>query len=968
MQSSDSANRSTHVGVVRAIDGTVVGAYKLCKSSSGSYYIDRKCKRMYYDEAVGTFVKEKVTIDLPVNMYFAQSQKGLSQSEAASLSPNSMDIPVPDFFDLFKEHVIEPFFVFQVFCVLLWLLDEYWNYALLTLFMLILLEAQMVNRRIKDLTELRNMKPPVQKVRVKRDGRFRDITSDQLVHGDTIQIQPSETETLIPADIVITAGSVLVNESMLTGESVPVLKEAIVASDQSNLDINGTHRHSVLFAGSTIVSGTMLTGIVLRTGFHTSQGKLIRTILFASDRVNASSKEAYKFILILFCVALIAAGYVLFEGLEDSHRGRRRRPFKLFLSISHIITSVIPPEFPITMSLTVTLSLVHLIRNLIFCTEPFRIPLAGRISTCCFDKTGTLTSTEMVFENLIVKDDEKRDEAQLVLAACNSLTFVGTRLVGDPIEIAGYTGCCVPAGWMLKNSSTVIRGQETWRIESKFPFDASVQRMSVIVTNGEGKSLVLVKGSPERVRELLAEVPADYDKTCSEMAGKGLRVLALAVREKLEVAPLLDRMEVEKDLSLKFVGFVTFSYSIKPYTIRSIESLQQSGHRCVMVTGDHFLTAIHVAKQVGILKDDSYSVVRSTDDIGKIIVGEKMFCVEGDPGRVVSAGLAERVAVWARATPKDKQTIVASLSEGGKFSLFCGDGTNDVAALKQASVGIALMCSSGSSSGQSGVVKKLKNSGIVAGDSSLPSKPGDASIAAPFAYRGDTIRCVPLLIRSGRAALALVVQNYKILAVNSLITAFCLSVLTLRGVKLGDTQTAIEALFLSLLSFMISRSPPAKSLPTDNGKFKPVCSVFQLSVMVSIFGQAFLHLGLLAYGQFVLTPVELTSVDLDKKFEPSIPNTVAFLQLWAAHLSSSIANFEGPPSLPSLNSSRPVVVLIVGMAMTIFLLASGLLPGDFLELVDLDTLVSIDLMKLLVGHLVGGVAIGYSIRKFFERP
>jgi cation-transporting ATPase 13A1 len=382
-----------------------------------------------------------------------------------------------------------------------------------------------------------------------------------------------------------------------------------------------------------------------------------------------------------------------------------------------------------------------------------------------------------------------------------------------------------------------------------------------------------------------------------------------------------------------------------------------------MVTGDHLLTAIHVAKQVGILKDPDYVVVRGVDGLtenrGKIL------CVEGDPSAVISAGLADRVAVWARATPQHKQDIVAGLSLGKKLCLFCGDGTNDVAALKQAGVGVALMTSSPTT--QSAISQKLRKTGIV-GDSSLPAKPGDASIAAPFAYHGDTIRCVPLLVRSGRAALALMIQNYKILAVNSLITAFCLSVLTLRGVKLGDSQTAVEALLLSILSFMFSRCPPAKSLPVDNGKFKPVKSVFQSSVMVSIFGQALLHLVLLAYGQFMVTPTDSALIDLDKKFEPNIGNTVAFLQLWSAHLSSTIANFEGPPSLPSLSSSHPVMVLIIGMISTILLLAGGLLPGDLLELVDIEPAIAQDLVKLVLAHIGGGLLIGVGIRKFLERP
>jgi cation-transporting ATPase 13A1 len=277
------------------------------------------------------------------------------------------------------------------------------------------------------------------------------------------------------------------------------------------------------------------------------------------------------------------------------------------------------------------------------------------------------------------------------------------------------------------------------------------------------------------------------------------------------------------------------------------------------------------------------------------------------------------------------------------------------------------MSSSPQRSPKSAVIGTLRNSGIVSEDSTLPAKPGDASIAAPFVYRGDTIRCVTLLVRSGRAALALVIQMYKILAVNSLITAFSLSVMTLRGVKLGDSQTAVEAVLMSIVSFMFSRFPPAKNLPTGT-KFQPVSSVFRPSVMMSIFGQSLLHLALLAHGQFQLLDQTVETIDLDAKFSPSLANTIAFLQLWSAHLSSMVANFEGPPSLPSLQSSRPVVVLVGSMIITILLLSSGLLSGDFLELVEIENEVAMKLVMLVLGHIAGGICIGVGIRNFFERP
>lgn len=118
------------------------------------------------------------------------------------------------------------------------------------------------------------------------------------------------------------------------------------------------------------------------------QGKLVRTILFSHGRVTVSSKEAWQFLGILLILALCASSYVLREGLQDANRSR----FKLFLSCSHILMAVVPAEFPITLSLAVTMSLLYLFTQHIFCTEPFRVPYAGKVDVCAFDKTGTLTS------------------------------------------------------------------------------------------------------------------------------------------------------------------------------------------------------------------------------------------------------------------------------------------------------------------------------------------------------------------------------------------------------------------------------------------------------------------------------------------------------------------------------------------------------------------------------------------------
>jgi cation-transporting ATPase 13A1 len=235
---------------------------------------------------------------------------------------------------------------------------------------------------------------------------------------------------------------------------------------------------------------------VLRTGFETSQGKLLRMILFGTERITANTWEAFQFILVLLAFALVASGYVLVNGLEDESRSR----WKLFLNCTMIITSVVPPELPMELSLAVNTSLVNLSRDGIFCTEPYRIPLAGKVQICCFDKTGTLTRSNLrlvglagaldaslkpadlqqasaVDDNDDDDDDDDKDGASggeevglvqpvdinpmaapsIVIAGCHSLAMVDDELIGDPLEAASLTSC----GWQLTDGGRGAKHAES---------------------------------------------------------------------------------------------------------------------------------------------------------------------------------------------------------------------------------------------------------------------------------------------------------------------------------------------------------------------------------------------------------------------------------------------------------------------------------------------------------------------------
>jgi cation-transporting ATPase 13A1 len=278
---------------------------------------------------------------------------------AAKWGKNEFEIPLPDFWDLFREHMVAPFFVFQVFCVGLWCLDEYWYYSVFTLMMLGVFESTVVKQRIRNLQMLRSMRKPPHQINAFRQGKWQQVSSDTLVPMDIVSVvrskeksattftQPGEdSEIQAPCDILLLRGSCVANEAMLTGESVPQLKDPLctLSSDSivGMLDVAMDHKKHVLFGGTKVLQVTPQAagestgalagipqppdkgsvGLVLRTGFGTTQGRLMRTILFAAEHITAENAETMLFIGFLLVFAIFAAYRVLKEGLEDERRSR----------------------------------------------------------------------------------------------------------------------------------------------------------------------------------------------------------------------------------------------------------------------------------------------------------------------------------------------------------------------------------------------------------------------------------------------------------------------------------------------------------------------------------------------------------------------------------------------------------------------------------------------------------------------
>lgn len=465
---------------------------------------------------------------------------------------------------------------------------------------------------------LRSMTAP--RARVMREGTVSVVPAREIVRGDVLVLEAGD---VVAADArLLRAHALATVEASLTGESEPADKRVGEVPPGAPL----AERFDSVFLGTQVARGTGLAE-VFATGMATELGKIAHLLSVTKDSRTPLEQRLAEVgaVLLKLCLALV----VVVAGV-DLVRGRP--VFEVLLSAVSLAVAAVPEGLAAVVTVALALGVQRMAARHVLVRKLASVETLGCATVVCTDKTGTLTAGEMSVREIVSSDPE---ELLRAAASCCDADLEGDagKGSGDPTELA-----------ILRRARA--HGIERARIEVENPrvhdnpFDADRKRMSIARADGK----LYVKGAPELLLPLCRVAPDDVLESNSRLAGRGLRVLAVAVGDGLE----------ENDLVL--LGLVGLADPPRPEAIEAVRVARRAGIHTVMITGDHGTTALSIAREMGIVQ-------------------------EGEDA-------AERV--HARATPEDKLRIVKAWKERGAIVAMTGDGVNDAPALREAHIGIAM--------------------------------------------------------------------------------------------------------------------------------------------------------------------------------------------------------------------------------------------------------------------------------------
>ena len=504
---------------------------------------------------------------------------------------------------------------------------------------------------------------------VRRDGEIGTITAIDLVAGDVVLVEAGD---VVPADLRLAEVAQLkIDESALTGESVPVEKITLPLSER---DLPLGDRLNLVFKG-TSVSGGRGTGIVVATGMATELGRIAALLSEEKDRQTPLQKRLAAFGRRLVFIVLAICAIVFAFGLL-----RGEPTVLMFLTAVSLAVAAIPEALPAVVTVSLALGARRMVRKNVLVRRLAAVETLGSVTVICSDKTGTLTQNRMRVQHLSAVDSDGAREPHsallTALALCNDASRGGTgEYRGDPTEVALHQAAD-EAGFRKE----VILAASP-RV-AEIPFDADRKCMTTLHQDGAAY-ISFTKGAPEYVVRRCGQTRhADGEgafaaegilRQADELAAAGLRVLAVACRHWPEFPEDMSPDNVELQMTL--LGLAGLIDPARPEARDAVATCKAAGITPVMITGDHPATAAAIATQLGII-----------DGNGEVLTGQQL-------DQLSSAQIeahVERVRVYARVAPEQKIKIVKALQDKGEFVAMTGDGVNDAPALKRADIGVAM--------------------------------------------------------------------------------------------------------------------------------------------------------------------------------------------------------------------------------------------------------------------------------------
>ena len=559
--------------------------------------------------------------------------------------------------------VKEPMFLLLVACGTLYMILGDVQEGLMLLgfvFVIMGIEFYQEKKTEKALDALRDLASP--RALVIRDGVEKRITGREVVTGDMLVLQEGDR---VPADAtVLSSVSLLADESLLTGESVSVRKQDW---DGKNTKVEpGGDDLPFVYSGSMIVQGSGIARVTA-TGMNTEIGKIGKAIGDVVDEPTRLKKE-----IGLLVKRLAITGFVLCLIVIAIYTLTRGDLLKGFLAGITLAMALLPEEFPVVLTIFLALGAWRMSKKRVLTRKPSAIETLGSTTVLCTDKTGTLTMNRMTVQQLY------NGTSSLKLKTENELPepFHGVLEYGilasqvnpfDPMEKA-----------ITLLGDKYMKGTEhighDWELVREYPLTKELLAMSRVFSERDtGMRSIAAKGAPEVIFDL-CHLPDDvrqkHSKAIEDMARDGLRVLGVASSEiELEILP-----ENQHDFNFEFLGLIGLSDPIRPEVSNSVTECYRAGIRVIMITGDYPLTAMNIAKEIGLAYPDA--------------------CITGAELKTMSEEeLCSRIRtinVFARVIPEQKLLLVNALKKNGEIVAMTGDGINDAPALKAAHIGIAM--------------------------------------------------------------------------------------------------------------------------------------------------------------------------------------------------------------------------------------------------------------------------------------